>query len=432
MSRLLYSLTLYLLLPITLFKLIWRSLRQPAYLRHWGERYALHFPDCPKGSIWLHCVSVGETRAASRLIQELLVQYPQHHILLTHTTPTGRETGLMLFPEQTFARVHRCYLPYDTPDAVYRFLNHFQPKLGVLLETELWFNLIAGCQQDQIPLLLLNARLSERSAKGYARFNLLTANALQAITRISAQTQQDAERLQQLRQTTSPTIKVSGNLKFDVQLPADYQERGKFLRQLLGETTPVILMASTREGEEALILQALKQHPLAGKIIIVPRHPQRFDEVASLIAKHGLRYCRRSEFAMGNVAGEIASAQVILGDSMGEMSTYYAACDIAFIGGSLLPLGGQNLIEACAVGKPVLIGEYTFNFAQAVELAIQAGAAQRVASAPALVHALQDLLQDSPRRLAMGQAAQQFVQRNQGATERTLALIKEVLQEIKD
>jgi len=429
MPRLLYSLTLYLLLPITLFKLIWRGIRQPAYLQHWGERYALRFADCPKHSIWLHCVSVGETRAASRLIVELLARYPDSHILLTHATPTGRETGLMLFPPQQYPRVHRCYLPYDTPGAVKRFLKYFQPKLGVLLETELWFNLIASCKHSNIPLLLLNARLSERSARGYARFSQLSAQALQSISHIAAQTEEDAQRLRHLSLSRSSPISVSGNLKFDVHLPEDYAERGRYLRQLLGENTPIVLMASTREGEEALILQALKQQPLEAKVIIVPRHPQRFDEVAAVIAKHGLSYCRRSEFALGNVASEIAAAQIILGDSMGEMSTYYAACDIAFIGGSLLPLGGQNLIEACAVGKPVLLGQYTFNFAQAARLAIQAGAARRVESAQALIQVIQELLQDPQQRLTMSKAAQAFVQQNQGATQRALDLIQEMLQQ---
>jgi len=427
MPRLLYSLTLFFLLPITLLKLIWRGFRQPDYLKHWKERYAISFPSCTKQSIWLHCVSVGETRAAESLIKALIKQYPHTPILLTHTTPTGRETGLQLFPRDTYPQIQRCYLPYDLPWAVHRFLQHYQPKLGVLLETELWANLIAGCRQKKIPLILCNARLSAKSAAGYARFSQLSAQALQGLTAIAAQSQEDAARLLQLRQRETPAIPVTGNLKFDFNVAQDSHERGDFLRKLLGPSQAVFLIASSREGEEALILQALKQSPLNAKIIIVPRHPQRFDEVAQLISQYGFRFCRRSEFSQGNVASEISQAQIILGDSMGEMPTYYAASDIAYIGGSLLPFGGQNLIEACAVGTPVLIGPHTFNFAQAAEMAVQAGAAIRVQDVKQLLETAEQLLQHTEQLAQMSLAAKQFVSDNQGATEKTVALIKQMM-----
>lgn len=431
MPRLFYSLTLVLLLPLTLLKLVWRGIRQPAYLKHWAERYAIHFPECPKSPIWLHCVSVGETRAATSLIHALLKQYPSTPILLTHTTPTGRETGLQLFPCQEYPQIQRCYLPYDLPWATHRFLQHFQPRLGVLLETELWPNLIAACHQREIPLLLCNARLSSNSAHAYARFAKLSAEALQGLSAIAAQSTADAERLLQLRQNAEPAIQITGNLKFDFAIAPDTYERGQFLRKLLGSSQPVFLIASSREGEEALILQALKQFPLDAKIIIVPRHPQRFDEVAELIAKQGFRFCRRSEFSLGNVASEIAHAQIILGDSMGEMPTYYAASDIAYIGGSLLAFGGQNLIEACAVGTPVLIGPHTFNFAQAAELALQAGAALRVENSQQLLQRAQQLLQQTEQLGQMRLAAKRFVSENQGATQKTLDLIAKCLDKRK-
>lgn len=431
MPRALYSLILFLLLPFTMLKLIWRGLRQPAYFKHWSERYALHWPSFAQQAIWLHCVSVGETRAAASLIQALLKHYPNAHLLITHTTPTGREAGLQLFPCHQYANIQRCYLPYDLPWAVQRFLKHYQPKLGVLMETELWPNLIASCQQQNIPLILCNARLSAKSAKGYGYFSVLTAQALQSLTAITAQSQEDAARIRQLRQTESPAIRVTGNIKFDFAIPPDTQERGRFLRQLLGTSQAVFLIASSREGEEALILKALKQYPLDAKIIIVPRHPQRFDEVADLISQQGFSFCRRSEFSLGNTASEISQAQIILGDSMGEMMTYYAASDIAYIGGSLLPFGGQNLIEACAVGTPIIIGPYTYNFAQAADLAVQSGAAKRVQSVEQLLQQAQDLLQQPQQLAYMRQVAIQFVSDNQGATEKTLDLIKQTLEQMK-
>lgn len=447
MTRLLYSLVLYLLLPVSLLKLIWRGLRQPAYFKHWGQRYGWCFPAIQQPCIWLHCVSVGETRAASSLIEALLQQYPQQQILLTHTTPTGLEAGLQLFPTAQYGQIQRCYLPYDTPLAMRRFIKHVQPQCGILLETELWVNLIAACQAQHIPLLLVNARLSEKSATGYGKFAKLTRPALQALSLIAAQTEQDAARFAQLmanpadhhasESSQQKPIQVTGNLKFDIQIPADAQSRGLLLRQLIGSDQPLVLMASTREGEEALLLKAWQacqsdsQLLLGAKLLLVPRHPQRFDQVAELVKQMGLRLSRRSQFAQGNMASEIAQAQVILGDSMGEMATYYAASDMALIGGSLLPFGGQNLIEACAVGTPVLLGPHTFNFAQAAQQAVDCGAAIKVQNVNELMQQIATLIAQPQRLQAMRQAAIKFVSDNQGATQKTLALIQQVLQENK-
>lgn len=416
MPRLLYSLLLYMLLPLTPFKLLWRSLRQPEYRQHLTERYGFYSIHPQQPVIWLHCVSLGETRAAAPLVQALLAQYPQHRILLTHATPTGREAGEQLFGD----RVDRVYLPYDTPDAVARFLDHFRPAIGLLMETELWFNLIAGCRARGIPLLLVNARLSERSARGYGKVPNLTRQGLQGLTAIGAQTEQDAARFRQLG---AERVTVCGNLKFDVQPPADASSAGVALRSRFG-ARPVFLAASTRDGEEVLILDAVRQLQVPSLLtVIVPRHPQRFDEVAALLQKRGLRFARKSALS----AALPADIEVLLGDSMGEMFTYYAACDLAFIGGSLLPLGGQNLIEACAMGKPVLIGPHTFNFEQASEQAIAHGAALRVADVLALASAVQQLLGDAEMRGRMAQAAQVFSASATGATQRIAALVTEQL-----
>lgn len=414
--RIIYTLVLWLLLPYVFFHLIWRGRKQPEYFRHIPERFGFFPLHSGKPVIWLHTVSVGETRAAASLIKRLAQNYPGHQLLLTHTTPTGRETSEQLYGDS----VIRVYLPYDYPFAVRRFLRHFQPCAGILLETEIWFNLIHACKHRQIPLLLLNARLSEKSARNYGRFPNLTRQGLGELAAIAAQTEADAQRLQALG---GENIAVMGNLKFDIEPPAVLLELGKQLRAAFGAERKVFLAASTREGEEPLLLAALQQIKIPGLLtIIVPRHPQRFDEVAALIERAGFSCQRRSS----NEAVR-ADTQIVLGDSMGEMFAYYAACDTAFIGGSLLPFGAQNLIEACAVGKPVLIGLHTYNFAQATELAIAEGAARRVADATALLQALQVLF-DAPQDMrAMGAAGLRFVQSNQGATERAVALVGKAL-----
>lgn len=429
MNRLIYTLVLYLLLPFTPIKLLWRGLRQPEYLQHWAERYGFYkTPKNNQALIWLHCVSVGETRAAQPLILALLKEYPSHQILITHATPTGRDTGLKLFPSEQFNRVSRCYLPYDVPGAVHRFLTHFQPSLGIILETELWFNLIRACQIKNTPLLLLNARLSERSAKGYRKAAKLTDRGLRQLSIIAAQTQNDALRIQSLMSEHAQHVKIMGNLKFDVIAPKNAIERGLYLRKILGENRPIFLAASTREGEEALILDALQQVNIPNLLtVIVPRHPQRFDEVEALLEKRHIAFCRRSTFSNGTVAGDISQQNVVLGDSMGEMFMYYVACDIAFIGGSLLPLGGQNLIEACAMAKPVIVGPHTFNFEDATQQALDAGAAIRVSDEKELAQQLNVLMQAPQRVQKMGISALSFSQSASGATERAMQIIKDFI-----
>jgi 3-deoxy-D-manno-octulosonic-acid transferase len=411
--RFFYTLLLYLLLPYVLARLAWRARRQPGYLRHVAERFGYYaaLPDAPL--IWVHAVSVGETRAAEPLVRVLQAKYPQHRILLTHMTPTGRETGETLFG----GRVARCYLPYDYPRAVARFLDHLRPQFGIVMETEIWPNLIRACRARAIPLYLVNARLSEKSHAGYRRFGGLVRESLAGFAAVAAQSEGDARRLTALG---ARDVRVTGNVKFDVAPPSEQLELGQALRRDFGESRPVLLAASTREGEEALLLEALEGIAAPGLLtVIVPRHPQRFDEVARLLEARGIPYQRRSANAPA-----APGTRVVLGDSMGEMFAYYAACDVAFIGGSLLPLGGQNLIEACAVGRPVLIGPSIYNFTEAVELAVQAGAAIQVPDPAALAREAGQLLRDPAAARRMSQAALAFASAHRGATARVLELIQ--------
>ncbi|MDO8348157.1 MAG: lipid IV(A) 3-deoxy-D-manno-octulosonic acid transferase [Rugosibacter sp.] len=447
MARFLYTLLTCAMLPWALLHLLWRARRQPEYLRHWRERFGF-FPAVAllparrvlAGTLWLHAVSVGETRAAEPLVAALRQRYPDHRILLTHMTPTGRATSEALFGD----RVERIYLPYDLPWAVHSFLRRYQPELGLILETELWPNLLAACREASVPVLLVNARLSARSAARYARFTALTREALHNLSAIGAQTLADAARLGALGATA---VTVTGNMKFDIEPPPAQLELAQTFRARCGPR-PTWLAASTREGEEALILEAWKKlgsdeatalqggraknallavadgetaksvadpRPL---LIIVPRHPQRFDAVARLAQERGFRVQRRSENQ--DIA---ATTEVLIGDSMGEMFAWYGAADLAFIGGSLKDFGSQNLIEAAAVGTPVLIGPSTFNFADAVREALACGAARPVQDADDLVGQVLALLADPAARARMSAAGREFSAHHRGATARTLALI---------
>ena len=415
-NRAIYTALLYGLLPFLPLRLAWRARKQPEYLRHIGERFGFYSAKPSKPIVWLHAVSVGETRAAAPLIKLFQQRNPDYQILLTHMTPTGRATSEELWGDE----ILRCYLPYDYPFAVSKFLRNFQPCLGMLLETELWPNLIAICHEQHVPLALVNARLSERSARGYARFPRLVGDALNQLDLIAAQTNADGDRLQSL---FSGHVTVMGNLKFDNTVAAEQIELGKKLRAQFGADRPVWLAASTRDGEEKLLLETLQKIQTADALaIIVPRHPQRFNTVAELLKSNQIPYQRRSENA-----AIAQSTRVVLGDSMGEMFAYFAASDVAFIGGSLVPLGGQNLIEACAVGAPVLIGPHTFNFAEATDQAIACGAAMRVADASILAREIDHLLAAPARRKSMAEAGLAFTAAHRGASARAYELVSSLL-----
>lgn len=422
--RLLYTLAWWLALPLVLARLWLRGRQEPGYRQHWGERLGFYARQSrsPMPTLWLHAVSVGETRAAEPLVDALLAQWPDCRIVLTHMTPTGRATGKALFAKHG-ARLVQSYLPYDTGAMPASFLRHFAPRICILMETEVWPNLIHQCNRYKVPVVLANARLSQRSLGKAQRLGKLIADAARGITLVAAQTQDDADRVRQLG---VQDVVVTGSIKFDVVVPGAALATGALLRSAIG-SRPVLLCASTREGEEPLILDAWLRASLPANalLLIVPRHPQRFDEVEKLIAAHGLAVQRRSGLGQDGVVA--AGTQVLLGDSMGEMFGYYAACDCAFVGGSLLPLGGQNLIEPAALGKPVLIGPHTFNFALVTEQAIAAGGAALVADADALMAQGAALLQDPAELASMGQKALAFANQHRGATPRTVAAIKPLL-----
>lgn len=413
--RLLYSTAWLFALPFLFLYLVWRALRQPDYLRHWRERLGWGPRRGARPRILVHAVSVGETRAAEPLVKALLARYPEHEILLSHITPTGRATGRELFAK----RVTQTYLAYDFPPLLRLFLARTQPSLCVVMETEIWPNLFAACARLGIPVLLVNARLSEKSARGYRRIARLVRPALASLDTIAAQTADDAARLAALG---GGHIEVTGNVKFDVTPPEDTVQKAEALRRLFAGRF-VFLAASTRDGEEALLLDALQRFGLEeALLVIVPRHPERFEEVARMIGQRGLPWARRGAPDMAT-----EHIRVFLGDSMGELAAYYAAADLAYVGGSLLPFGGQNLIEAAAAGCPALIGPHTWNFLDAADQAVAAGCARRVRDVDDLVSAVAELRRSPERRAAMAAAGLRFSAANRGATRRVMALIEAAL-----
>jgi 3-deoxy-D-manno-octulosonic-acid transferase len=408
--RVLYTLLWHLALPLLPLRLWWRGRKEPGYRERIGERYGLYRDArAARGPVlWIHAVSLGETRAAVPLVDRARHAFPQATVLLTHMTATGRAAGHALLGD----RVVQAWLPYDAPFAVRRFLVQWQPFAGLIMETELWPNLVALARESGVPVFLVNGRMSEQSAAGYARVPSLARPMLAALAGIAAQTNSDARRLVALG-ARAPL--VTGNLKFDVGVPDIAQALGRELKLRFGESRPAWVAGSTRDGEEALILDALATTPLPPAVltVIVPRHPQRFAAVADLLRERGVPFVRRSDNAP--VPTDVG---VVLGDSMGELAGYYAATDVAFVGGSLLPLGGQNLIEPIAAGCPTLVGPHMFNFAEATERAREAGAAVQVADATALIATVAALLGDRRRRERMSSAARVFHAAHRGAGDR--------------
>jgi len=403
----LYGLLWLVAAPFVLVRLAWRGRRQPGYLENVGERFGRYRGEAHGPYVWVHAVSVGETRAAAPLVEALRVRYPGRRILITHMTPTGLAASREIFGDT----VERAWLPYDLGFAVRRFLRRYRPEVGVILETEIWPRLLEEAKRAGIPVVLANARLSQRSARRYGRAPSLARRALGNFAGVAAQTRDDAQRLRGLG-ARDPV--VLGSVKFDLAIPETMLARGAGFRERLGGR-PVWVAGSTREGEEALLLDALASshadsHAL---LVIVPRHPQRFDEVAKLAADRGFEVARRSEDKPVP-----ASVRVLVGDSMGEMLAYYAAGDLAIIGGSFLEFGGQNLIEACALGRPVIVGPSTYNFEEAAREAIAAGAAIRVPDAQAALREAAALAGDAARREAMGAKGLAFVAAHRGAVER--------------
>jgi 3-deoxy-D-manno-octulosonic-acid transferase len=412
-----------LALPLVLARLYWRGRTQSAYRQRIGERLALgggrEGPGevrAPRADIWIHAVSVGEVQAAEPLIRRLLESELARAILVTTTTPTGAERLRALFG----ARVAHHYTPFDLPGVMARFLDQIQPRLVIVMETEIWPNMLAALAQRTIPVALVNARLSERSARGYARLSRLTRPSLARFALIAAQAPADAERFVALG-ASREHVQVMGSLKFDLVQPDDLATRAGEMRCLWGIARPVWIAASTHEGEEIQVLQA-HQHLLAYRpdalLVLVPRHPERFEAVAALIARQGLAFARRRQ------ARAVApSESVYLGDSMGELTCFLAASDLAFIGGSLVPRGGHNPLEAAASGVPVILGPQTFNFATIAHMLYEADAAKRVEDVETLSRCLIDLFDDAERRTLMGARGREVVERNRGALERLLAAL---------
>ena len=427
LNRPIYSLLLRLAAPLLLLRLLLRGRKEPAYTQLIGQRLGFYGPLQPvRGALWLHAVSLGEMRTAALLIRQWRLQNPDTPLLLTCSTATGRAEGENLLDAQT----QLIWLPWDMPGAVKRFLRAFKPSMGLLMETEVWPNLVAACRRQGIPLVQANARLNDASLRKALRLGWLARPAYRGLTAVWAQTEADAQRLRALG---APVQGVFGNLKFDVEPDGAQLAQGRAWRT--AHAQPVVLLASSREGEEALWLDGLKQKvapALTGQApaainsevqwLIVPRHPQRFDAVEQILRAAGLSVARRSCWQGGP-----PRADVWLGDSLGEMALYYGLADVALLGGSFAPLGGQNLIEAAACACPVVLGPHTFNFADAAQKACAAGAAQRVDGMAQGVDAACALACDAVALAAARAAAQGFAQAHRGAAQATADAVRRLL-----
>ena len=419
--RLIYTSFFVLISPLLALRLFVRGGAVPGYRHRWAERFGRYHPAAPQGPfIWVHAVSVGETTAAVPLIRELMQQRPEAKVLVTTTTPTGGDTVQRMLGDSV---VH-VYFPYDIPAVLRNFFATYEPSILVLMETELWPNVIADCVHRGIPVLLANARLSRKSLRSYQLVAPLSLELLSSIDFIAAQTRDDADRFIALGARPG-VVDVLGCLKFDLPVVPSVHEQAAALRRMLGVNRPILIAGSTRQGEEPIVLDAFAalQRQLADALLVIaPRHPERFGQVAELVRGRGLALVTRTE---GRVCG--AAESVYLVDTMGELSRFYAAADIAFVGGSLLPLGGQNVLEPAAVGKPVLTGPYTFNFGDICALLAADDALKVVRDAAELAAAALDWFSDSNERDRAGAAGHEFVLRNRGATARTLQAIQKFL-----
>jgi len=416
MNRTLYTVLFYLGLPLVAIRLWLRARKAPAYAKRIGERFSVGLPSLQPGGIWVHAVSVGESIAAAPMIRALLARYPQLPLTVTCMTPTGSERIHAMFANEP--RIQHCYLPYDLPCAAARFLDRVQPRLAVIMETELWPNHIHQCAKRGIPVALANARLSERSAKGYGRFGKLTQPMLAEMSLFAVQTEAEAERFRQLG-ARPETVEVTGSIKFDLSIDPQLLVRATELRQQWqAMNRPVWIAASTHEGEDEVVLAAHRQllanHPDA-LLILVPRHPERFNSVFDLCRQEGFATIRRS-----SAEPVTAGTSVLLGDTMGELLFLYALADSAFVGGSLVANGGHNLLEPAALAKPVLSGPHLFNFLEIAAMLREAGALQEVDDAQGLAVAVQRLFELPRDAQRMAEAGLRVMCANQGALQRLL------------
>lgn len=413
--RYLYSFLFYLALPFVYIRLFLRSRKVPGYRERIKERcgfYDFTLQQC----IWVHAVSMGESIAAIPLIKSLLALYPHKTLLVTSMTPTGAERIKATFGES----VKQAYLPYDLPFAMQRFVNAMHPEVAIIMETELWPNLIEQCYRHHIPVCLVNARLSEKSARGYGRARSLTKDMLSKLNLIAAHGEPDAKRFMQLG-AAPEIVKVTGNIKFDLDIPADLQTKSAALRQALGQDRFIWIAASTHEGEEDIVLaihQMIRAENPNALLILVPRHPDRFDDIA-IMSQALFETKRRS---LGEVCD--VNTAVYLGDTMGELLLMYSVCDVAFVGGSLISRGGHNMLEPGALGKPILVGEHLFNFKEISDMFFAAGGAFKAKDKEALGSYLKELMHNVNARRDMGQKAFQVIEANRGALAKQLDLLK--------
>lgn len=423
--RRLYSLLLYLLLPLVLLYLLFRGFRDRRYLSRWAERFGFFTAPADSGGIVVHAVSMGEVNAASVLIRGLADAYPNDRLCVTAFTPTGSARIRELFGDSVF----HVYSPLDLPGAVNRFFNRVRPRLLVIMETEIWPNLYHQAARRGIPIVVANARISDHSLNSYQRFRRLTAGALANADCIAAQSRQDGDRLMSIG-APQDRVQVTGNLKFDLALPPSLHEEGESIRLAWGPHRPVLVAGSTHEKEETVVVgvfrRLLGQFPDA-LLVLAPRHPERFSRAAQSARSSGLEVSLRSESPVCR-----PQTQCFVIDTMGELQRYYAAGDAAFVGGSLEPIGGHNPLEPAALSKPVLFGPHMFNFADISRQLLQAGAALEVANGQELEEQLTRLFRDPVLRDDMGRAAHQLFKNGQGAVDRTLQIIDRILNTLPD
>ena len=418
--RKLYTVLLYLLAPLVLMRLAWRGLRAPDYWRRWPERFAFIEPALGKQVIWIHAVSVGEVQAAVPVVHALLNRHPDYSLLVTTVTPTGSARVTALFGGE----VAHVYAPYDLPGAVARFFERVRPQLAIVMETELWPNLFHQCRQRAIPLLLVNARLSARSVAGYRRVRSLAAETLAAVTEIAAQSEADAGRFESIG-ARAATITVTGNLKFEQRIPSSLLERAEVLRREWGVSRPVWIASSTHEGEDELLLdvyQQLRKQYSDCLLVLVPRHPERFESVAALCRARGYNTVLRTDHGACST-----ETQVYVGNTMGDLPLLYAASDVAFVGGSLVASGGHNPLEPAALGIPVISGPHVSNFIEICSLLVDAGAAVQVADTGELLQIVSRWLGDANERHHVGQLGREVIEKNRGALQAVMAIIERYL-----
>lgn len=419
--RQLYTLLFYLAVPFILLRLWWRARNAKAYTKRWRERFAhINIPLEWQHGLWVHAVSVGEVLAAVPLVKALQQQYADLPIVLTTMTPTGSARVKANFAENVF----HTYVPYDLPTVVKRFLRKVKPRALMILETELWPNILYQCKQNHIPVILANARLSQKSFNGYAKFPKLTRNMLAAITILATHAAADAERFIKLG-INPEKVTVTGSIKFEISVPASILEQAQVLRNMLGQNRSIWIAASTHQGEDKQVLAAHREvlNILPNTLLIlVPRHPERFNNVYQLASKQGFSTIRRSD---GEVC--LPETQVFLGDTMGELMLFFAASDLAFIGGSLVDIGGHNLLEPASLGIASITGPSYFNFADVTQILLDFQAAIQVDNSDELAQQVITLLNDSSRRAEMGERGRKVIEQNRGALAAHLALLKKLL-----